>query len=187
MKRSEWFTISMSFLALLMSATAFYLEFFHVEHQVSISSYNIINRDKMSFADVAISNDGDKSIAITNLHFFLAGENASSFEAAQNRTYVKTYVNGVYSDIVLSDVPLTLAGGDTILVRLSSSFDFSNSNEYFKESSFNIGIQLEVYTSTAKMRNVGIVPFWTKFSGGRPYYPSRGEQFESEKQRSWNL
>lgn len=187
MKRSEWITVSMSLLALLMSATALYLEFFHVERQVSVSSYNIINRGKKSFADVAISNDGDKSIAITNLHFFLTAEKASSFEAAQNRTYVKTYVNGVYSDIVLSDVPLTLAAGDTILVRLSSSFDFSNSNEYFKESSFNIGIELEVYTSTAKREKVGIVPFWTKFSGGRPRYPSRGKQFESEKQRSWSL
>ena len=89
-EKNEWITFSISLIALVMSAAALYFEFFHVEHRVSVSSYDIMNREGKSFVDLAISNDGDRTIAITNLHFFLTPEDAGSFEAAHNRVHVDT-------------------------------------------------------------------------------------------------
>ncbi len=188
MKKTEWFTIIISLIALAMSTFAIYLEFFYVKQRISASADDISNREQMSYVDLAISNDGDRQIMVTNIHFFLVGKDVNSFEDAQYRTSVGTFVEDIYSDFALPDVEFALAAGDTVIVRLRSSFDFSHPNypDYFRDSSFNIGIEFEVYTSGAQKREFGIVPFWANFSEGLPDYPSRRHD-RSERRRSWDL
>lgn len=193
MKLSEKISISLSGVAIVISVVfsviTVYFQFFFVSHQLAVSSYDIINQQGgVSVAEFTVSNTGNQSITISNIHFCLIDKDANSFDSAGNWTYVNTKVDNIYSDMVLAKSLVALAPGEIKVLRLSSEFDFSGINPLYKNNSFIVGIRFTAYTSNAEQKSVGIMPFWVEFTDkGLPHYPQRGKFFEQEHVKKIDL
>lgn len=185
--------IVVSLLALLVSGVSSYLQFFHSSHVITVSSYDIIYRESYYNAEFIVSNVGNKPVGLTDIHFCLVENDVRNFDSAESWTYVPTYVDDVYSDIVLSKSLTTIKPGEIRVFRLKSTFDFSHdtSNPRYQNNSFNIGICFNTYTSDARKKPLGIMPFRTKLKeDGKPYYPTRNSNrniFQSEHRKVLRL
>ena len=87
-----------------------------------------------------------------------------SFETSEEWEYVETYVDEVYSDIVLSNTLVPVRPKEVKVLRLKTSFGNSNfsdlnykyglfpkiNNLDSKNNSFNVGIIFTIYTTEAK-------------------------------------
>ena len=193
MKLSEKISVSLSGIAIAISVVfsiiTVYYQFFFVSHQLAVSSYDIVNQQGgVSVAELTVSNTGNQPITISNIHFCLIDKDAKSFGGAGNWTYVDTKVDNIYSDIVLSKALIALKPGEIKVLRLSSTFDFSDSNPLYKNNSFILGIRFTTYTSNAEQKSIGIMPFWVEFTDkGLPHYPQRGNFFEQEHVKKFEL
>jgi hypothetical protein len=193
MKLSEKISVSLSGIAIVISVIfsiiTIYYQFFFISHQLAVSSYDIVNQQGgLLVAELTVSNTGNQPITISNIHFCLIDKDAKSFEGAESWTYVDTKVDNIYSDIVLSKALIALKPGEIKVLRLSSTIDFSESNPLYKNNSFILGIRLTTYTSNAEQKSIGIMPFWVEFTEkGLPHYPQRGNHFEQEHVKKFEL
>ncbi len=176
-------------ISVLFSVITIYYNFFYISHQLYVSSYDIVNQQGgVSVAELTVSNTGNRPLTISNIHFCLISKDAKSFESAGSWTYVDTKVDNIYSDIVLSKALVALKPGEIKVLRLSSTFDFSDSNPLYKNNSFFVGIRFTTFASNAEQKSIGIMPFWVEFTDkGLPHYPQRGKFFEREHVRKFEL
>lgn len=188
MKLSEVIAIGISVIALSLSSVNTYYQFFLVRNTLFISSHDLLARDDgYRHAELSISNAGNRSIAVTNIHFCMMSENAVAFETAGTWTHVDTYVDGLQSDIVLAEPLIIISPGEMRIFRLKSKFEFA-ANSVMLGRSFNTGICLTVYTSEGKETLVGLMPFWMEVDDqGKPGYPQQGPYFQSERQKKIDL
>ena len=187
MKPTEKLATVISVIALLLSSINTYYQFFHVRHALMLSSYDLMARRDGYYAELAISNTGNRPVAAMNINLCMMREDAVAFETAGSWSYVDTYVDDVQSDIVLAEPITVIPPGEIRVVRLKSKFEFSEKSAML-DRSFNIGICLTVYTSEARKRMVGLMPFWLKVDDqGKPSYPERGAHFQAEHRKKIDL
>lgn len=173
MSIETFLTTGIALTALVLSSINTYYQFFSVRHSLALASYNLTLRDGEYHAELVISNTGNKPFTATNIHFCGIDERVRTFEAAGTRTYVETYVDDKYSDIVLSEALTVIPPGEIRIFRLKASFTFAQ-NSAMSGSSFNVGVCLTAYTSKAEKAFVGIMPFWmTVDSSGAPTHAQR--------------
>ena len=166
-------TTGIALMALALSSINTYYQFFSVRHSLALSSYNLTVRDGEYHAELVVSNTGNRPFAATNIHFCVIDESVTTFEDAGVWTYVETYVDDVYSDIVLAETLTVIPAGEIRIFRMKASFVFAR-NSVMNGRSFNVGVCLTAYTSEAEETFLGIMPFWmTIDDSGTPGYPQR--------------
>ena len=173
MSIATFLTTGIAFTALVLSSINIYYQFFSVRHSLALASYNLTLKDGEYHAELVISNTGNKPFTATNIHFCGIDERVRTFEDAGTWTYMETYVDDVYSDIVLSKTLTVIPPGEIRIFRLKASFTFAQ-NSNMSGRSFNVGMCLTAYTSEAEKAFVGIMPFWmTVDSTGTPAHAQR--------------
>ena len=187
MTPTEKLATVISVIALLLSSINMYYEFFHVRHALMLSSYDLMARRDGYYAELAISNTGNRPVAAMNINFCMMREDALAFETAGSWSYVDTYVDDVQSDSVLAEPTTVIPPGEIRVVRLKSTFELSE-NSAMLDRSFNIGICLTAYTSEARQKMIGLMPFWLRVDDqGEPSYPQRGTHFRAEHRKKVDL
>lgn len=186
----RFLTPGIALTALILSSINTYHQFFFVRHSVALASYNLTLRDGEYHAELVISNTGNRPFATTNIHFCAIHERFQTFEEAGGRTYVETYVDDVYSDIVLAETLTVIPAGEIRIFRLKASFVFPH-NSVMSGRSFNVGVCLTAYTSDAEETSFGIMPFWMKVDdSGTPEHAQRRIEhgiFDRERRKTIDL
>lgn len=202
MKLIQISAIAISIIAIFISSITAYYEFFFVDSSLAVSAIDIRKREDGYYTEFIVSNTGNKPITIANIHFALIDNKVESFEASEEWEYVETYVDEVYSDIVLSNTLVPVRPDEVKILRLKTYFGNSSLNDLNnhygsypksndlepKINSFNVGIVFTIYTTEAKPSYFGIMPFQVEFDGkGLPVRFFRGEHYQTEYWKKLNL
>ena len=67
---------------------------------------------------MVVANIGNRPVTLSNIHFALIDKEVERFEESEVWEYVDTYVNKVYSDIVFSEVLITINPEELRVTRL---------------------------------------------------------------------
>lgn len=202
MKLNQISTVAISIIAILISSITAYYQFFFINSSLAVSAMDIRKREDGYYTELIVSNTGNRPVTIANIHFALIDNKVESFETSEEWEYVETYVDEVYSDIVLSNTLVLVRPEEVKVLRLKTSFGNSNfsdlnykyglfpkiNNLDSKNNAFNVGIIFTIYTTEAKQSYFGLMPFEVEFdSNGFPVRFYRGEHYETEYWKKFNL